>query len=64
MITVGDQIFRLTQEVRKLKKQCERYEAALRDIAAGNGYTKSGAKPTSVAREALTKALPVEAAAN
>lgn len=55
MTTVGDQIFTLTQEVRKLKKQNQRYEAALREIAAGNGHTASGEQPASVAQQALTE---------
>ncbi len=35
IMTVGDQIFALNQEVKKLKKRCLQYESALRDIASG-----------------------------
>lgn len=55
MITVGDQIFALTQEVKKLKKQCQAYEHALRDIADGNGRTASNDSPASVAQHALAE---------
>ncbi len=34
--TVGDQLFTLTQEVKKLKRRCDRYERTLRRIAAEN----------------------------
>lgn len=61
MITVGDQIFRLSQEVRKLKKQCQRYEAALRKIAAGNSHPKADVKPAALAEQALAEALAVNA---
>ncbi len=52
--TVGDQIFTLNQEVRKLKKQCQRYETALRDIAANNGQVKASGSPASLAQRVLT----------
>ncbi len=53
MTTVGDQIFTLNQEVRKLKKQCQRYETVLREIAA-NGQAKANGNPASLAQRALT----------
>jgi hypothetical protein len=61
MITVGDQIFTLNQEVRKLKKQCERYETTLREIAA-NGQSKSNGNPASLAQRVLTETLPTNTA--
>ncbi len=35
IMTVGDQIFALNQEVKRLKKRCQEYETALRDVASG-----------------------------
>ena len=58
MTTVGDQIFSLNQEVRKWKNQCERYEAALREIAARNGHALSGESPSAVAQSALQEQAP------
>ncbi len=37
IMTVGDQIFALNQEVKKLKRKCQCYETVLRDIASEKG---------------------------
>lgn len=61
MITVGDQIFALNQEIKHLKKQCQRYETVLRDIASDSNETTNTQKYASLAREALKQPLPVQA---
>ncbi len=55
IITVGDQIFALNQQIKRLQKQCQRYESALRSIAAGDPAPESRLKSCNLAREALAE---------
>ncbi len=56
IMTVGDQIFALNQEVKKLKRKCQQYETVLRDIAAGSGQAEYHDNQNAIplARHALT----------
>ncbi len=60
IITVGDEIFALTQEVKKLTKRCQRYEAVLRNIAGAETAPQNGDdKFATLARQALADPVTI-----
>jgi uncharacterized coiled-coil DUF342 family protein len=64
MITVGDQIFALNQEVKQLKKQCQQYQEALQEIInESTGHPTDAQKCASLAQSALTQFYPVKGTA-
>lgn len=64
MITVGDQIFALNQEVKQLKKQCQQYQQALQEIVTeSSGHPEDANKCGALAQNALTQFYPVKGTA-
>jgi hypothetical protein len=56
MMTVGDEIFTLTQEVKQLKKQCQHYQQALQQIVNESaGHAQDAQKCARLAQNALTQ---------